>query len=146
MREHQKFDEFAGPRFFVRLASLEMHPLDTESRIPEIKDDFGISYCNITRCCTEVCPAGIQITDNALIPLKERVVTEYFDPLVNPVKAIANLTSGVFSYFSDDFVNASDPGNNKKAKTAIDAEKARIEEAKKLELERSEKARKRFRS
>ena len=130
----------------MRLASLEMHPLDTESRIPEIKDDFGISYCNITRCCTEVCPAGIQITDNALIPLKERVVTEYFDPMVNPVKAISNLTSGVFSYFSDDFVKASDPGNNKKAKNAIDAEKARIEETKKLELERSERARKRFRS
>ena len=81
LREHQKFDEFAGPRFFVRLANLEMHPLDTVSRIPEIKDDFGIGYCNITKCCTEVCPAGINITDNAIIPLKERVVTEYYDPL-----------------------------------------------------------------
>ena len=55
--------------------------LDTVSRIPEIKDDFGIGYCNITKCCTEVCPAGINITDNAIIPLKERVVTEYYDPL-----------------------------------------------------------------
>ena len=81
LREHQKFDEFAGPRFFVRLAGLEMHPLDTESRIPEIKEDFGLGYCNITKCCTEVCPAGINITDNAIIPLKERVVTEYYDPL-----------------------------------------------------------------
>ena len=82
LREHQMFDDFAGPRFFVRLAGLEMHPLDTESRIPEIKDDFGIGYCNITKCCTEVCPAGINITDNAIIPLKERVVTEFYDPLV----------------------------------------------------------------
>ena len=81
LREHEKFDEFAGPRFFVRLAGLEMHPLDTESRIPQIKEDFGIGYCNITRCCTEVCPAGINITDNAIIPLKERVVTEYYDPI-----------------------------------------------------------------
>ena len=81
LREHQKFDEFAGPRFFVRLAGLEMHPLDVESRIPEIKDDFGLGYCNVTKCCTEVCPAGINITDNAIIPLKERVVTEYYDPL-----------------------------------------------------------------
>lgn len=81
MREHQKFDEFAGPRFFVRLASLEMHPLDEKSRIPEIKDDFGIGYCNITKCCTEVCPAGINITDNAIIPLKERVITEFYDPI-----------------------------------------------------------------
>ena len=63
------------------LAGLEMHPLDIENRIPEIKDDFGIGYCNITRCCTEVCPAGINITDNAIIPLKERVVTEYYDPI-----------------------------------------------------------------
>ena len=84
--------------------------MDTENRIPEIKDDFGISYCNITRCCTEVCPAGIQITDNALIPLKERVVTEYFDPLVNPIKAVGNLTSGVLSYFSEDFAQTLIPG------------------------------------
>ena len=58
-----------------------MHPLDTENRIPEIKEDFGLGYCNITKCCTEVCPAGINITDNAIIPLKERVVTEYYDPI-----------------------------------------------------------------
>ena len=81
LREHQKFDEFAGPRFFVRLAGLEMHPLDVESRIPEIKDDFGLGYCNITKCCTEVCPEHINITDNGIIPLKERVVDEYYDPL-----------------------------------------------------------------
>ena len=81
LREHEKFDEFAGPRFFVRMAGLKWHPPDTESRIPQIKDDFGIGYCNITRCCTEVCPAGINATDNAIIPLKERVVTEYYDPI-----------------------------------------------------------------
>jgi succinate dehydrogenase / fumarate reductase iron-sulfur subunit len=81
LRDHQMFEQFAGPRFFVRLANLEMHPLDTENRLPEIKEDFGIGYCNITRCCTEVCPAGISITDNAIIPLKERVVTQSYDPL-----------------------------------------------------------------
>ena len=81
IREHQMFDEFAGPRFFVRLANLEMHPLDTADRLAKIKDDYGIGYCNITRCCTEVCPAEIKITDNAIIPLKERVVTEYYDPI-----------------------------------------------------------------
>ena len=81
LRDHQMFEQFAGPRFFVRLANLEMHPLDTENRMPEIKEDFGIGYCNITRCCTEVCPAGISITDNAIIPLKERVVTQSYDPL-----------------------------------------------------------------
>jgi len=81
MREHQLWDKFAGPRFFVKLATLEMHPLDTTDRIPQVKDEFGIGYCNITRCCTEVCPAGINITDNAIIPLKERVVTEFYDPL-----------------------------------------------------------------
>jgi len=81
LREHQMFDEFAGPRFFVRMANLEMHPMDEDDRLEMIKDDFGIGYCNITRCCTEVCPAGINITDNAIIPLKERIVTEYYDPL-----------------------------------------------------------------
>ena len=88
MREHQLFDEFAGPRFFVRLANLEMHPKDEENRLEMIKDDFGIGYCNITRCCTEVCPAGINITDNAIIPLKERIVTEYYDPISMIAKKI----------------------------------------------------------
>ena len=146
LREHQMFEEFAGPRFFVRLASLEMHPLDNESRIPEIKEDFGIGYCNITRCCTEVCPAGIQITDNAIIPLKERVVTEYFDPIIDPLNTALNLTSGVLSYFTDDFSKLADPGNTKKAKAALEDERDRIEEAKKMDSERAERARKRFKS
>tara|TARA_B100000579_G_C22733706_1_gene805588 strand:- start:148 stop:1101 length:954 start_codon:yes stop_codon:yes gene_type:complete len=146
LREHQMYDEFAGPRFFVRLASLEMHPLDNESRIPEIKEDFGIGYCNITRCCTEVCPAGIQITDNAIIPLKERVVTEYYDPLIDPIKTAKNLTSGVLSYFTEDFSKGYDPGNKKKAKSTFEEERSRAEEARKMDSERTEKARKRFRS
>ena len=146
LREHKMFEEFAGPRFFVRLASLEMHPLDNESRIPEIKDDFGIGYCNITRCCTEVCPAGIQITDNAIIPLKERVVTEYFDPIIDPLNTALNLTSGVLSYFTEDFSKSADPGNMKKAENAFEEERARANEALKEEAERTERARKRYRS
>jgi succinate dehydrogenase / fumarate reductase iron-sulfur subunit len=72
---------FVGPRFMIRLASLEMHPLDTDDRIPEIKKEFGSGLCNITRCCTEVCPEHIGITDNGIIPLKERVADRYFDPI-----------------------------------------------------------------
>jgi succinate dehydrogenase / fumarate reductase iron-sulfur subunit len=82
LRDHAKKDEFIGPRFFVRTASLEMHPLDTTSRTAYLKDDGGIGYCNITKCCTEVCPEGIHITDNAIIPLKERVVDDFYDPLL----------------------------------------------------------------
>jgi succinate dehydrogenase / fumarate reductase iron-sulfur subunit len=73
--------KFVGPRFMIRLASLEMHPLDAEDRIPEIRKEFGSGMCNITRCCTEVCPEHINITDNGIIPLKERVVDRYFDPI-----------------------------------------------------------------
>jgi len=69
------------PRFMIRLASLEMHPLDTEDRVPAIKKEFGSGMCNITRCCTNVCPENIQITDNGIIPLKERVVDRYYDPV-----------------------------------------------------------------
>ncbi len=72
---------FVGPRFMIRLASLEMHPLDTADRIPEIKNEFGSGMCNITRCCTEVCPEHINITDNGIIPLKERVVDRFYDPI-----------------------------------------------------------------
>jgi len=82
LRDHDKKDEFVGPRFMIRLASLEMHPLDTADRIPEIKNDYGSGMCNITKCCTVVCPEHIQITDNAIIPLKERVVDRYYDPIM----------------------------------------------------------------
>jgi len=81
LREHQLHDEFIGPRFLVYTAALEMHPLDTENRLEELKTSQGIGYCNITKCCTKVCPESITITDNAIIPLKERVVDEYYDPL-----------------------------------------------------------------
>ncbi|MCC7157850.1 MAG: succinate dehydrogenase/fumarate reductase iron-sulfur subunit [Bryobacterales bacterium] len=80
LREHRKYDEFIGPRYFVYTAALEMHPLDTESRIAGLKNDHGVGYCNITTCCRQVCPESITITENAIIPLKERVVDEYFDP------------------------------------------------------------------
>lgn len=81
LRDHAKHEEFIGPRFLVYTAALEMHPLDTEDRLPELKEAQGIGYCNITKCCTKVCPEHITITDNAIIPLKERVVDEFFDPL-----------------------------------------------------------------
>jgi succinate dehydrogenase / fumarate reductase iron-sulfur subunit len=82
LRDHNRKDGFIGPRFMIRLASLDMHPLDTDDRIPAIKDDFGSGMCNITRCCTDVCPEHIQITDNGIIPLKERVVDRFYDPII----------------------------------------------------------------
>ncbi len=81
LRTHHKHAEFAGPRFFVRSQWLEMHPIDKDDRLHYLKEDQGgLGYCNITKCCTEVCPAGIKITDNSIIPLKERVADEYYDP------------------------------------------------------------------
>jgi len=82
IRDNEGKDKFAGPRFMVRLASLEMHPMDRADRIKEIKEEHGSGMCNITRCCTEVCPEEIQITDDAIIPLKERVVDRYYDPIM----------------------------------------------------------------
>lgn len=81
LREHEKFDGFIGPRLMVYTAALEMNPLDTEDRISDLKKRDGIGYCNITKCCTVVCPEHIKITDNAIIPLKERVVDAFYDPL-----------------------------------------------------------------
>lgn len=81
LRDHEKKEAFGGPRFFVRVAGLEMHPLDAVNRVELLKEGLGIGLCNITKCCTEVCPEDIHITDNAIIPLKERVVDEYYDPV-----------------------------------------------------------------
>jgi len=88
LREHDKKEQFAGPRFFVRVAGLEMHPMDGASRAGLLRKELGIGLCNITKCCTEVCPEEIHITDNAIIPLKERVVDEFYDPLLMLVRKI----------------------------------------------------------
>ena len=80
LRTHHKHPEFAGPRFFVRNQWLEMHPMDEADRLADLKEDNGLGFCNITKCCTEVCPVDIHITDNSIIPLKERVADEYYDP------------------------------------------------------------------
>jgi succinate dehydrogenase / fumarate reductase iron-sulfur subunit len=81
LREHKMFDEFIGPRHLVYAAALEMHPLDTEHRARDLKNAHGVGYCNITKCCTKVCPESIAITDNAIIPLKERVIDQLYDPV-----------------------------------------------------------------
>jgi succinate dehydrogenase / fumarate reductase iron-sulfur subunit len=81
LREHHKEAEFIGPRLLVYAAALEMHPLDTEDRVDDLRKKHSIGYCNITTCCRIVCPESITITENAIIPLKERVVDRFFDPL-----------------------------------------------------------------
>jgi succinate dehydrogenase / fumarate reductase, iron-sulfur subunit len=86
LREHHMHDRFLGPRFLVHVAALEMHPLDSEDRLDELREKHGIGYCNITKCCTKVCPEDITITDNAIIPLKERVIDRAYDPMAKLVQ------------------------------------------------------------
>jgi succinate dehydrogenase / fumarate reductase iron-sulfur subunit len=90
IRDHGKHDAggFIGPRHFVYVAALEMHPLDTGDRLGDLKDRHGLGYCNITKCCTTVCPEHIHITDNAIIPLKERVVDRFYDPVTRLLRMI----------------------------------------------------------
>src|SRR6267154_5375805 len=88
LRDHSLHDEFIGPRFFVYTAALEMNPLDVENRLGDLQKAQGVGYCNITKCCTKVCPENITITDNAIIPLKERVVDRYYDPLSALVRLV----------------------------------------------------------
>jgi succinate dehydrogenase / fumarate reductase iron-sulfur subunit len=81
LRDHHLHEQFVGPRLLVHAAQLEMHPLDSLDRTTDLKESHGIGYCNITKCCTKVCPENITITDNAIIPLKERVIDKHYDPL-----------------------------------------------------------------
>ncbi|HZI76627.1 MAG TPA: succinate dehydrogenase/fumarate reductase iron-sulfur subunit [Gemmatimonadales bacterium] len=101
LRDHHLHDAFIGPRFLVQVAALEMHPLDVEDRVPELRRDHGIAYCNITKCCTKVCPEHITITDNAIIPLKERVVDEFFDPVGKLVRIFSRKWSDPSRQSSD---------------------------------------------
>ena len=88
LRDHHLHEEFVGPRLLVHAAQLEMHPLDVLDRVTDLKDSHGIGYCNITKCCTKVCPEHITITDNAIIPLKERVVDRHYDPVAKLVRLL----------------------------------------------------------
>ncbi len=85
VRDHEENKPaFAGPRFFARIAELDMHPLDAmggDQRKQQAQDEFGLGMCNITKCCTDVCPEHIKITDNAIIPMKERVADVKYDPV-----------------------------------------------------------------
>jgi succinate dehydrogenase / fumarate reductase iron-sulfur subunit len=90
IRDHdENKTRFAGPRYFIRLAELDMHPLDTAGgRRDASQDEFGLGFCNITKCCTEVCPESIKITDNGIIPLKERVADQKYDPIAFVIRKI----------------------------------------------------------
>jgi succinate dehydrogenase / fumarate reductase iron-sulfur subunit len=90
LRDHQMFNDFVGPRHLVYAAALEMNPLDSEDRTLDLRREHGIGLCNITKCCTKVCPEGITITDNAIIPLKERVVDRLYDPVVRLLRVFSN--------------------------------------------------------
>jgi succinate dehydrogenase iron-sulfur subunit len=82
IRDHEGLKKsFSGPRFFIKIAGLEMHPLDTHDRTDFVREQAGVGFCNITKCCTEVCPEHIHITDNGIIPMKERMA-DNFDPIV----------------------------------------------------------------
>jgi succinate dehydrogenase / fumarate reductase iron-sulfur subunit len=89
LRDHELKNAYVGPRFLIRVASLELHPLDAADRTELLRGDAGLELCNITKCCTEVCPEGIKITDNAIIPLKERVVDRSYDPLLKLADRLA---------------------------------------------------------
>jgi succinate dehydrogenase / fumarate reductase iron-sulfur subunit len=93
LRDHDKQEEFIGPRYFVHVAALEMHPLDKLDRREELRTTHGIGYCNITKCCTNVCPEDIVITDNAIIPLKERVADKAYDPVRWLLRLLGNWRS-----------------------------------------------------
>ena len=88
LRDHHLHEDFIGPRYLVHVAALEMHPLDTADRLDALRKDQGVGYCNITKCCTKVCPESITITDNAIIPLKERVVDRAYDPLAKLLRVV----------------------------------------------------------
>jgi len=90
LRDHHMQEQFIGPRCLVYAAALEMHPLDVGDRVEDLRNQFGIGLCNITKCCTKVCPESITITDNAIIPLKERVVDRFFDPLSRLFRVFSN--------------------------------------------------------
>jgi len=91
LRDHNRKDGYFGPRYMVKIAALEMHPLDNVDRIKQLRNEGGIGFCNITKCCEDVCPEHIHITDNAIIPMKERVADRYYDPFKMLIRKIRGI-------------------------------------------------------
>jgi len=89
LRTHDLKESYSGPRFMIKIAEWEMHPMDAEDRVPYTRDEAGVGFCNITKCCQEVCPEEIHITDNAIIPMKERVADRYWDPVRRLIRGIS---------------------------------------------------------
>ena len=57
VRDHEENKEaFAGPRFFLRYAELDMHPLDTADRRERAQDAAGLGMCNITSAAPRSAP------------------------------------------------------------------------------------------
>jgi succinate dehydrogenase / fumarate reductase iron-sulfur subunit len=108
-----------------------MHPLDArDDRKEQAQKAQGIGYCNITKCCTEVCPEHIKITDNAIIPMKERVVDRKFDPIVRLGRKIfrrdqlddpANWPSDEAPTHAPAMSGASVPGGREAAEAGVQA-------------------------
>lgn len=86
IREHN--ENYVGPKHMVKIAALDLHPMDSVDRSHWLHTDGGAGYCNITKCCQETCPEEIHITDNAIIPEKERIVGRYYDPIAMLVKRV----------------------------------------------------------
>ena len=74
--------DYIGPGFMVKVASFDMHPMDDVNRSNFLKNVAGLGYCNVNKCCQEICPEHIIITDDSIIPEKERVIDRYYDPFV----------------------------------------------------------------
>ena len=83
IRDHDT--NYIGPRHVIKAASLDMHPMDAVDRSRELKEQEGLGYCNVTKCCQEVCPEHIRITDNAIIPEKERAADKFYDPIIGSI-------------------------------------------------------------
>src|SRR5438874_11309818 len=94
LRNHEDKSMYYGPRYMVRIAALELHPLDTERRTNLLHGKAGVGMCNITKCCQEVCPEHIKITDNAIIPLKERMATDAYDPVARIARKLRPRRAG----------------------------------------------------
>lgn len=116
-REHKLHDVFIGPRFFVYTAALEMQPIDSENRLADLKNNHGIGYCNITKCCTKVCPENITIIDSAIIPLKERVVDEFYNSIRKIYVFLNQQPEGVSHVYAQETFQGGDSSRPGEART-----------------------------
>jgi len=93
LRDHGKHEKLRGPRLFVRVACLEMPIRSTASRAPSSSRTNSASACATSPNVAAKSAPKKFTSPKRHHSVKERVVDEYYDPVMMLVRKIRGASS-----------------------------------------------------